>query len=113
VTAAGLEGALSELRDSSEALWVAMRSGEIEQLVEALARRESAHCKVVRAAGPLSAGARALLAEVQRGDREALGAAATRLAGLRHELEEVREARAALARMRKSEQPARFLSRRV
>ena len=52
-------------------------------------------------------------AEVQLGDREALRAAEAQLATLRLELEEVRQARAALGRMRAPERPARFLSKRV
>lgn len=113
MTAAGLEVALIELRDSSNALWLTMRSGEIEQLAEALARRESAYREVVRVGGPLSARARTLLAGILRGDREALDAAEAQLATLRQELGEVREARVALTKMRSSEQPARFLSERV
>ena len=111
--AAALEDALAELRDTSEALWGAVWSGEPQELVDALSRRESAFRAVVHAAGPSSARARTLLAEVQCGDRDALRAAEARLERLRLELEEVRQARAVLARMRDSESPARFVSKRV
>ena len=108
-----LEGALAELRDISEALCGAVRSGEPQELMDALSRRESAFRAVVRAAGPSSARARTLLAEVQRRDREALYAAEAQIERLRLELEEVRQARTVLARMRESEPPARFVSERV
>jgi hypothetical protein len=108
-----LEDALAELRDVSEALWGAVRSGEPQELMDALSRRESAFRAVVRAAGPSSARARTLLAEVQCGDRDALCAAEAQIERLRLELEEVRQARSVLARMRDPEPSARFVSERV
>ncbi len=72
MNAATLEAALSELRDASEELWDALRNRELEKLVDALAQRESAFQTVVRAAGPASPCARALLAEVQSRDGDAL-----------------------------------------
>jgi hypothetical protein len=113
VKTAALEDALAELRDTGEVLWGAVWSGEPQELMDALTRRESAFRTVVRTAGPSSARAHALLAEVQCGDRDALRAAEARLERLRLELEEVRQARAVLARMRGSEPPARFVSERV
>ncbi len=111
--AAALEDALAELRDTSLALWGAVRSGEPQELADALSQRESAFRAVVRAAGPPSARARTLLAEVQCGDRDALCAAEAQIERLRLELEEVRQARAVLARTRALEPPARFVSERV
>jgi hypothetical protein len=113
VSAAALERALAALRDASDALWDAVEHGEPEKLVDALAQRESAFQAVVRTAGPPSPTARALLGEVQRGDRDALGAAQARLAALRLELDDLRQTRAALSRMRSSACPARFVSERA
>lgn len=108
-----LDDALSELREASEALWRALRNGEPQEMADAMARRESVFSDVVGAAGSPSARARALLAEVQRGDCEALRAAQEWLGTLRLELEELRQARAALAHMRAPEKLPRFVSKRV
>jgi hypothetical protein len=113
VNAAALERALAELRDASEELWGALRRGDLEELVGALERRESAIRGVSHGPGPPSLCARLLLAEVERGDRDALRVARARLEAVRLELAGVRQARAALARTRSSPRPARFVSERV
>jgi hypothetical protein len=113
VSPAALERALEALRDASDALWVAVEHGDPEKLRDALAQRESAFQAVVSVAGPPSPRSRSLLAEVQRGDSDALAAAQARLATLRLELEDLRQARAALSRTRSSERPARFVSERA
>jgi hypothetical protein len=113
VSAAALERALEALRDASDALWVAVEHGGADKLRDALAERESAFQAVIRAAGPPSPRSRSLLADVQRGDRDALAAARARLATLRSELEDLRRVRAALSRVHSSERPARFVSERA
>ena len=113
MNAAALERALEALRDASDVLWGAVEHGDPEKLRDALAQRESAFQAVVSVAGPPSPRSRSLLAEVQRGDSDALATAQTRLETLRLELEDLRQARAALSRTRSSERPARFVSERA